>query len=119
MRFLPHHRVMGDIDDLAVQETAAGEVEDIGLDLCLLPRIDEADVAVGNHRLHFQMTVHRRDHHDLLRRGHRAANRMHRQLLDADLDRRAEQLPLQFLVAHDGIFTERGEQPYSRDRPKW
>ena len=42
---------------LAVNEPVAGEVERVDLDLGVLPFMDEADIAVGDHRLDFKMAV--------------------------------------------------------------
>ena len=44
-------------EHLALQQAVAREVEGIDLDRGLLPRLDEADVAVGDHRLDLELAV--------------------------------------------------------------
>ena len=91
-----------------MQQAVAGEGEGIDLDLGLLPRMHEADIAVRDHRLDLEPAVLRNDDGEHLRRHHHAADRVHAELLHHAVDRRREELQLGPAFGLDDVPAERG-----------
>ena len=91
-----------------MQQAVAGEGEGIDLDLGLLPRMHEADIAVRDHRLDLEPAVLRNDDGEHLRRHHHAADRVHAELLHHAVDRRREELQLGPALGLDDVPAERG-----------
>ena len=92
-----------------MQQAVAGEGEGIDLDLGLLPRMHEADIAVRDHRLDLEPAVLRNDDGEHLRRHHHAADRVHAELLHHAVDRRREELQLGPALGLDDVPAERGD----------
>src|SRR5262249_31184795 len=81
--------VLRDTNNFSVKKPIAGEAKGVDLNLCVLACIHEADVAVRNHCLNFEMTVDRHYNREGLCRSHDAAYRMHGQLLHYAIDGRS------------------------------
>src|SRR6266568_930685 len=75
-----------------MEEPVAREVERIDLDLRLLPRMDEPDVAVGEHGLDLELTLAWNHDGEHLRRRYYASHRVNRELLHDAVDRRSQML---------------------------
>src|ERR1700736_3579260 len=69
-----------------MQEPVLREIEGVDLDLSLLPRMDESDVAVRKHRLDLKATLARHHHGKGLRGRYHASHRMNRKLLHDAID---------------------------------
>src|SRR5262249_8339891 len=78
---------LGNTEYGTVQQPIAREVEGIDLDLRWLALMDEADVAVVDHCLDFQVALLRNQDQQGLRRGDAAADGVNSQLLDDAVDR--------------------------------
>jgi hypothetical protein len=106
-RFVPRDRVLRDAEHLAAQQAVAGEVEGIDLDLGILARAHEADIAVRQHGLDLEPALARHHHHQRLCRRDDAADRMHRKLLHHAVERRGKGLQPDALARLDQIVLER------------
>src|ERR1700738_1696523 len=73
LRLVLRDRVARDAEHLALEETIAGEGEGIDLDLGVLARTHEADVAIRYHGLDLELALLRHQHQQSLRRGDHAA----------------------------------------------
>ena len=98
--------VLRDAQHLAVENAVPGEIEGVDLDLGVLAGTDEADVAVGHHRLDLELAVDRHQHEQRLRRRHDAADGVDGELLHDAVDRRGQQLQLGPLLGLDQVLDQ-------------
>src|SRR6267142_5610759 len=87
-----------------MKEPVACEVECVDLDLRLLCRMDESDVAVGEHGLDLEQALARNYHGERLSRRHHASHCMNGELLHDAVDRRGQMLKFRALVCLDHLL---------------
>src|ERR1700737_326397 len=96
------------LSTLPWRETIAGEGKGIDLDLGVLARTHEADVAVRYHGLDLELALLRHQHQQSLRRGDHAADGMDGELLHHSIHRRGQRLELGALLDLGHVLHETG-----------
>ena len=99
-----HDGVLGDTENLAVQEPIAGEVEGVDLDLGFLSGLHKANIAVRHHGLDLQPAVAWYDDQQGLRGSDHAAHRMDRELLHHAVYRGGQLLKPCLLLGLDQVL---------------
>ena len=102
------HGVLRHAQHRPAKQAVTREIERIDFDARILSRMDETDVAVGQHGLDLDGGVIRHNNGERLGRRHHAADRMNRQLLHHAIDRRRQPLQLRAPLRPDNVMREAG-----------